>query len=673
MIKKINWLKLIKIVLPYLIIIACSLISTYVLFFTGLADGDDVVFHLAMIEDVYLGFLDGHFGLSTNHYFFGGFALDTFGFYGPLSHHFAAILLYCFSWAGATAISVYKFSIFSSAIIGGIFTYYLGRKMSKNEIVGIIAGVAFVFMPYRIFCALCRCAFSETIAMSFIPLVFYGLYSIINDERFSINPYISLAVGAIVLVLCHPFTAIITATFALIYIACNLTKLFKKRDGFNIWPFIGGTVLVIFMGVAFSFFNTLNTLGSGLYRVSDEYISWTNLEYVASTTKDSFLFSGLLNLVWLTIAADADWWMNESVSFIILGVIIYFISMSFVAITDKGVSRLPKNKFYRFPLMIIAAFFLPLITNQRLEVYLAITVSLLLYFLFSFYSAKKSTEEKESDNAFPLSEVLFLSISLVFSFMILFNPTIWYYLPSFYRQGQFAWRFWSIVSFLLTYLVIVLLKYSKPKKSILLATSIAVVSLLTVSMGNLEKRGQYQINVNIITEVDKEFVTPLVYSGAQNEMVPLVFYDEEYSSEYMNSLFYRVSFAVRYGQDFIRTPNDYYTPAFLRGNGTIILTEMKTPTAKFAVTVNSESAFVQFPQFYQDGYYANFKGKKIAAQNVDSLIAFELEQGNYSLNISFERFKGFTFLTSLFYVSLGSMVGAGIFGVWYRKRLYNSK
>lgn len=83
MIKKINWPWLLKIVLPYLIIIACSLVSTYVLFFTGLAEGDDLYFHLGMIEDIYLGFLDGQFGLSTNHYLYGGFALDTFGFYGP--------------------------------------------------------------------------------------------------------------------------------------------------------------------------------------------------------------------------------------------------------------------------------------------------------------------------------------------------------------------------------------------------------------------------------------------------------------------------------------------------------------------------------------------------------------------------------------------------------------
>lgn len=673
MIKKINFARYFKIVLPYLIIIVCSLASTYVLFFPGLAEGDDLYFHLGMIEDVYLGFLDGHFGLSTNHYFYGGFALDTFGFYGPFSHNFAAFILYCFSWAGATAISTYKFSIFASAIIGGIFSYYLGRKVSKNEVVGIIAGVAFVFMPYRIFCALCRCAFSETVAMSFIPLVFYGLYAIFNDKLFSINPYISLAVGAIILVLCHPYTAVITATIALIFIACNINKLFEKREGFNIWPFVGGTALIIFMGVAFSFFNTLNTIGSNLYRVSDESINWTSLEHVIESTDASFFFSGLLNVVWLMSVYGTELWIDENVTFIIFGIIIYFMSMCFVAITDHCLNKLPKNKWYRYPGIFVAAFLLPFITNQRLEVYLAIVISLFLYIFITLLSANNSDKEAKKENWPLLNEVLFLSVSLVFSLMLIFYPNIWKVMPRVYREGQFAWRAWSVVSFLLTYLVIVILKYSKANKKSLITASIIVVSILTMTMGTIEKRGYFQANRNVVTKVDKEFVTTMFYSGALNEMVPSVFYDDTYVSQYVNSLYSRVSFAVRYGQDFIRTTSDYYDPAFLTGNGAALIIEMKTPSTIFEVAVNSENAFVQFPQFYQEGYYANFSGKKIAAQNVDGLITFNLEQGVYSMNISFERFQGFSFLASLFYVSLVSMVGAGVFGIWYRKRLYGQK
>ena len=62
----------------------------------------------------------------------GGLALDTYGFYGPFSHH-TALLMYCFSWAGMTAISAYKTCVIVSGFIGGIYSYYLARKISKTK------------------------------------------------------------------------------------------------------------------------------------------------------------------------------------------------------------------------------------------------------------------------------------------------------------------------------------------------------------------------------------------------------------------------------------------------------------------------------------------------------------------------------------------------------------
>lgn len=672
--KEINWRKLVNIFLPYFIILIVSFASTYVFFFPGLAGGDDLDFHLAMIEDVYLGYRDGQFGLSTNHYLLGGLALDTYGFYGPFSHHAAALLMYCFSWAGMTAISAYKTCVIISSFIGGIYSYYLARKISKNEIIGIIGGIAFVLMPYRIFCALCRTAFSEAVAMAFIPLVFYGLYSIFNDKRFSINPYISLAVGAIILVLCHPYTAVITATIALIYVACNANKLFTKREGFNIWPYIGGTALIIFMGVGFSFFNTLNTISSNLYRVSDETINWTSIEHLMDSTRASFWpFSGLINPIYLNRVYGTDAWIDETVTFIIFGIVIYFMSMTLVVITDVCLKKLPYNKWYRHISMVAVAYLLLIITAQRPEIYMAVTFSLLLYMLISFIYEKKPKKE-ETVNTFPYSDTFFLVVSLVFVFILIFDPAIWKVMPSVFRQSQFAWRNWSIASFLLTYLIIVVLKQFKGKKNVVITSSIFVISIMTMTMATLEKRGYYQTgNLFVVTEVDKTFVQNQLYSGALNEMVPQVFYEGTYVSEYPNSLYVRVRNTIHFATEHIREIEDYYNPAFLTGDGVLTITEMKTPTTKFDVVVNSDVALVQFPQFYRDGYYANFEGKKVLAQNVDGLIAFELDKGTYTMNISFERFKGYKLLALLFYTSLVLMAGAGGFGIWYRKRLYGEK
>ena len=68
-------LNIFKTYFPYVVLVVAALISCYIYFLPGLAGGDDIAFHLSMVNDVVYGFKHGYFGLSTNHLFMGGFAL----------------------------------------------------------------------------------------------------------------------------------------------------------------------------------------------------------------------------------------------------------------------------------------------------------------------------------------------------------------------------------------------------------------------------------------------------------------------------------------------------------------------------------------------------------------------------------------------------------------------
>ena len=95
-------LSLFKKYFPYLLIFVAALLSCFIYFLPGLAGGDDIPFHISMVDDVLYGWEHGYFGYSTNHLFMGGFAFYNYAFYGPVTHYGAALFVKLFGWAGAT-------------------------------------------------------------------------------------------------------------------------------------------------------------------------------------------------------------------------------------------------------------------------------------------------------------------------------------------------------------------------------------------------------------------------------------------------------------------------------------------------------------------------------------------------------------------------------------------
>ena len=73
MIKKESLLNIFKKYFPYLVIVVATHLSCYIHFLPGLARGDDISFHISMINDVIYGIRNGFAPYSTNHLHMGGF------------------------------------------------------------------------------------------------------------------------------------------------------------------------------------------------------------------------------------------------------------------------------------------------------------------------------------------------------------------------------------------------------------------------------------------------------------------------------------------------------------------------------------------------------------------------------------------------------------------------
>ena len=654
---------------PYLVLVVASLISCYIYFLPGIAGGDDIAFHLSMVNDVIYGIRHGYFGLSTNHLFMGGFALYNFGFYGPTTHYGAGLFVVLFSWAGATPLVGLKFMILASGLLGGIYMYKLAYKMSNgHRVVALVSSVLFVFLPYRIFCALARCAFAESIAMALIPMVFYGAYSFLHDKEYRVEPYVAFAVGAALIVLSHPFTGLITAIFGALYFLFNIKAIYNNRKNYRALISLGATIVVTVFLVLFyvanaSYYDSLN-----YYNVSDDVRQWTTYEHVAKETARSYDFSGFLNIIYIRNAQGAEWWNKETVSSLLFSTALYFISMLFAVVLDTLLKPLKYSKFYRHPSALIMAFFLPLVFRVRIEIFLALAVSLLIYFFISFLISKLPSSNEESAPLYKNIDLYFLIISIVACLILIFVPNSWYYVPSILYKGQFAWRMWSITAFLVAMLVTLILSRFKANTGALIGTAIIACSIVTLTMGTFEKRVYYEVRPQkVITNDGYDYAIGIKYSGVQNEMVPQIFEKNDYVSNYSNSLYTKVKNAIHSHNNFIYSAEEYYDPAFLEGTGTFEIYEYNSPNNRFHVNITSDTALVQLPQFYYQGYFL-YSGSTLLgeAKNVDGLVAFELKQGTYDVAINFKGAPAYRITRPFFYVGVFSLVAGGVFGLIYR-------
>lgn len=669
--------------IPYVILVLAALFSTYVLFYDGIAGGDDIGFHISQIYDIYYGMKHGNFGIGPNHVFMGGFAIYNQSYYGPVSHYSAAIIAFLTSWAGGDVIFGYKATIFLSSILGAIYMYKLGRKISKNYYISLITAFIFIFLPYRSFCALSRCAYGEAVAIGFIPMVFYGAYSILYDD-FKVSSYIALALGAAGVIMTHPFTGLLTAIFGVIFVFANFKQIIIKRKDKLFWTSTGITVFLTIGLVLYYVVNSMVVKNSGIYRFSDPEIQWTNLDFVQTSTGTATDFSGFLNIGWIRSVEFSKWWDASSVSFLVFGFFMFAVSIAAMFVVDHWAKKLPW--WGRFPIDLVVLIIFPLLMDGRVEQYLALAIFYIMFVVFEIVPTFVNVESSETTEKtiYKDPNFYFFFASFVVCLILIFVADVWVIMPKVMYNVQFAWRIWGMAYFMLAGFVCVLLSDLKFKKPVLNFALAAASSLLLVSQGLVEKRVYLAVaeDADLFVMKDaEEYTLNHRSSGAQNEMVPLCFdlrYDDpdwstnwyiyNYTPKYENSLYKDIRNRIIFQNNFIYDKDSYIAPAILEGTANIELTKYDCPNFSFNLEVTSDEALIQLPQFYADGYYTYFGNEKVSGENVDGLLSFRLHKGQNSMDVKWVGPTHYRVLRPVFYASLGLVIAGGVVGFIYRKK-----
>ncbi len=273
MLKKIKKKLVNKSLIPYYILIIITLLIGLPLLNTKMLNGHDAVFHLFRIDSTLKAIQDHQLIPMINPNMFEGLGYAPNMFYGTLTTYIVQ-LINIFTPTLGLAINLFNLlTIFTS----GLFMYNFIKDMKKNQTIALLAAIFYMINPYFLHDIYVRAAIGEIASFAFIPLVFHGLYNIINGNQ---KKWYLLTIGASALVLTHNLSAFTTAIFAMIYLLLNIKKVLNKK---TITTLAKALIITLFISAA-TILPLIEAKLSSNYMVFDKNYMHTTGKYMAKRT-----------------------------------------------------------------------------------------------------------------------------------------------------------------------------------------------------------------------------------------------------------------------------------------------------------------------------------------------------------------------------------------------------
>lgn len=196
--------------------------------YDGLISGADLTYHLQRIEGVKDGLLTGQFPvrLEPRWVFDHGYANGIF--YCNLLLYFPALL----RMVGFTVTESYALYCIALNIATAAIAWYCFGKMFRDDVIGLLCSALYTLSIFRVYRLLTTGAVGEGSAITFFPLVIYGIYLVFEakpqDREFR-NSWIVLGLGYAGLIQTHVLSCEITAMVTILFCLCYLTRLFEKE------------------------------------------------------------------------------------------------------------------------------------------------------------------------------------------------------------------------------------------------------------------------------------------------------------------------------------------------------------------------------------------------------------------------------------------------------------
>lgn len=219
---KLFLVKWIKRYIPYIILFIVVLAVGFPLLRDRMLEGHDGVFQLFRNYTTKVAIADGQFIPMVNPNMVGGFGYASNLFYGILSTYIVTFFSF-FTPTIGLAINIFILLII---FLSGLFMYFFVYDISKKKDISLLSAILYMTAPYLLYDIYVRMAIGEIASFAFVPLLFHGLYNMINSDK---KKWYLLTIGTSGLLLSHSISTVMCALFAFFYIVLNGKKVFQKE------------------------------------------------------------------------------------------------------------------------------------------------------------------------------------------------------------------------------------------------------------------------------------------------------------------------------------------------------------------------------------------------------------------------------------------------------------
>lgn len=203
-----------------LIICGIAILVSVPLFTDFLSTGHDIAYHLFRIKGISEALLNGQIPVRVNTALNNGYGLINPIMYPEMWLYIPGILCA----AGVSLLLSVKFFLILVNISTGLISYYSFKTLCDKKC-AMFFSIMYLMAPYRLDNLYIRFAIGEFLAMTFLPMLFVGMYQIVigNPKRWWMA-----ALGCTGILQSHLLSTEVSVLFTIIFLLLNLKTLLKE-------------------------------------------------------------------------------------------------------------------------------------------------------------------------------------------------------------------------------------------------------------------------------------------------------------------------------------------------------------------------------------------------------------------------------------------------------------
>ncbi len=215
----------------------------------------------------------------------------------------------------------YNLAMFMSFVLSGWGMYLWIRNLTKNSLAGLVAGTIYAYVPYHM--AHYMIGHLSLAGMQWFPFYFWGLYDLLQQERFSWKSVLLASISLFLIGMTSPYYVYMTIIISAIFIpGFLLFGGYKRLKDQVFWKglLIFGLLATVLVGLAMLPYVNLDAQ-NGLAARSVDYVS----EYSASPT--DYVIPSIKQFLWGKWIDDhfsPEYWQEST---LYVGVVTFALSL----------------------------------------------------------------------------------------------------------------------------------------------------------------------------------------------------------------------------------------------------------------------------------------------------------------------------------------------------------